>query len=116
MGSMKPESTGRSFENKEQPLLPYVVQDALSSSDTREPMKTRVALLALTFTVLSPAAENSPFYPPIRNDDLTTLGQLIRDSGPKARDARATRRSCTLRRSAAWKACASFSMPAPTPT
>jgi ankyrin repeat protein len=51
-------------------------------------MKTRVALLAFTFAVLSPAAENSPFYLPIRNDDLTTLGQLVRNPGPKARDAR----------------------------
>jgi N-acyl-D-amino-acid deacylase len=52
------------------------------------PLKPRVALLALTLAVLSPAAENSPFYLPIRNNDLSALGKLIRDPGPKARDAR----------------------------
>jgi hypothetical protein len=51
-------------------------------------MKPHVAALALTLAVLSPAAENSPFYLPIRNNDLATLGKLIRDPGPKARDAR----------------------------
>jgi ankyrin repeat protein len=51
-------------------------------------MKPHVAALALTLAVLSPAAENSPFYLPIRNNDLATLRQLIRDPGPKARDAR----------------------------
>jgi ankyrin repeat protein len=51
-------------------------------------MKPHVALLAFTFAVLSQAAENSPFYLPIRNNDLTTVGNLIRDPGPKARDAR----------------------------
>src|SRR5438067_1774438 len=52
------------------------------------PMKTQVAFLALTLAVLSPAAENSPFYIPIRNNDLSALRKLIRDPGPKARDAR----------------------------
>jgi len=51
-------------------------------------MKPHVAVLALTLALLSPAAQNSPFYLPIRNNDLTTLGKLIRDPGPKARDAR----------------------------
>ncbi|MBZ5593717.1 MAG: ankyrin repeat domain-containing protein [Acidobacteriia bacterium] len=51
-------------------------------------MKTRFALIALTFAVISPAAENSPFYLPIRNNDLPSLRKLIRDPGPKARDAR----------------------------
>jgi len=51
-------------------------------------MKPHVAALALTLAVLSPAAENSPFYLPIRNNDLTTLGKLIRDPGAKARDGR----------------------------
>ncbi len=51
-------------------------------------MNPRVACLAVTFALLGPAAENSPFYSPIRNNDLTTLGKLIRDPGPKARDAR----------------------------
>src|SRR6266581_6105945 len=53
-----------------------------------EPMKPQVAFLAMTLAVLSPAAENSPFYIPIRNNDLPTLRKLIRDPGPKARDAR----------------------------
>ncbi len=51
-------------------------------------MKPQAALLALTLAVLSPAAENSPFYLPIRNNDLATLRELIHDPGPKARDAR----------------------------
>ncbi len=51
-------------------------------------MKPSVAFLALTITLLSQAAENSPFYLPIRNNDLAALRQLIRDPGPKARDAR----------------------------
>ena len=49
-------------------------------------MKPHAALFALTLAVLVPAAENSPFYLPIRNDDLITLGKLIRDPGPQARD------------------------------
>ena len=36
----------------------------------------------------SHATENSAFYLPIRNNDLPALRQLIRDPGPKARDAR----------------------------
>jgi ankyrin repeat protein len=51
-------------------------------------MKTRFTLVALTVVALSSAAENSPFYLPIRNNDLATLHQLIGDPGPKARDAR----------------------------
>jgi len=51
-------------------------------------MKTRFALIAVTLVALSPAAENSPFYLPIRNNDLATLRKLIRDPGPKARDPR----------------------------
>jgi len=50
-------------------------------------MKPLLALLALTLAVLSQAAENSPFYLPIRNNDLSTLGKLIRDPGPNAPDA-----------------------------
>jgi ankyrin repeat protein len=42
----------------------------------------------MALAVLSSAADNSPFYLPIRNNDLTTLGKLIRNPGPKARDAR----------------------------
>ncbi len=51
-------------------------------------MKPQVAFLAMTLAVLSQAAENSPFYLPIRNNDLPALRKLIRDPGPKARDAR----------------------------
>jgi len=51
-------------------------------------MKPRLAFLALTITLLSQAGENSPFYLPVRNNDLSTLSKLIRDPGPKTRDAR----------------------------
>lgn len=51
-------------------------------------MKPKVALLVLTVAALSQAAENSPFYLPIRNDDLPALRKLIVDPGPTARDAR----------------------------
>jgi ankyrin repeat protein len=51
-------------------------------------MKPHVALLALTLAVPGVAAENSPFYLPIRNNDLPALRKLIRDPGPKARDTR----------------------------
>ena len=46
------------------------------------------AALAFTLAVLCPAAENSPFYLPIRNNDLTALRKLIPNPGPKTRDAR----------------------------
>ena len=51
-------------------------------------MKARSALVALTLVVLCSAAGNSPFYLPIRNNDLASLRKLIHDPGPKARDAR----------------------------
>ena len=51
-------------------------------------MKAHVAALTLTFAMFCPAAENSPFYLPIRNNDLTTLRKLIDNPGPKARDGR----------------------------
>ncbi len=51
-------------------------------------MKPRVVCLALTFALLGHPAENSPFYLPIRNNDLATLAKLIQDPGPKARDSR----------------------------
>ena len=51
-------------------------------------MKIHYAFLALTLAALCPAAEKSAFYLPIRNDDLPALRKLIRDPGPKARDAR----------------------------
>jgi len=51
-------------------------------------MKARLALVVLILVALSSAAENSPFYLPIRNNDLATLRQLIREPGPKTPDAR----------------------------
>jgi ankyrin repeat protein len=51
-------------------------------------MKARIALLALTLAALTSAAEKSPFYLPIHDNDLATLRRLIRDPGPKASDAR----------------------------
>jgi ankyrin repeat protein len=51
-------------------------------------VKLQVAVLALSLAVPSLAAENSPFYLPVRNNDLATLRRLIRDPGPKARDGR----------------------------
>jgi len=51
-------------------------------------MKVRILLVALVLSALCPAAEVSPFYLPIRNNDLAALRQLIRDPGPTARDAR----------------------------
>lgn len=51
-------------------------------------MKTRFAIVVLAFAALSSAAEVSPFYLPIRNNDLATLSKLIREPGPKARDVR----------------------------
>lgn len=50
-------------------------------------LKSRLVFLALTLAVLSQAGENSPFYLPIRNNDLSTLRTLVRDSGPNTRDA-----------------------------
>src|SRR5579863_760014 len=51
-------------------------------------MKPGVICLALTFALLGHPAESSPFYLPIRNNDLATLAKLIQDPGPKARDGR----------------------------
>ena len=51
-------------------------------------MKTHIALLALTLALVSPAAENSPFYLPIRNNDLPALRKANQSPGTKARDAR----------------------------
>lgn len=50
-------------------------------------MKPYIVVLALTLSTAL-AAENSPFYLPIRNNDLTTLSKLIRNRGPKTRDVR----------------------------
>ena len=49
-------------------------------------MKKSLLVVLLTVVAVSTAAENSPFYVPIRNNDLVTLRRLIRDPGPKARD------------------------------
>jgi hypothetical protein len=51
-------------------------------------MKPRSAFLSLTIALLSQAAENSPFYLPVRNNELSALRKLIRDPGPKTRDVR----------------------------
>ena len=51
-------------------------------------MKIRILLVAMALSALCPAGEVSPFYLPIRNNDLSTLRQLIRDPGPAALDAR----------------------------
>jgi ankyrin repeat protein len=51
-------------------------------------VKPSLAFLILTLAVFSQAAENSPFYLPIRNNDLSTLSKLVRDPGPNPPDAR----------------------------
>jgi FOG: Ankyrin repeat len=51
-------------------------------------MKPKAAFFVVAIAFLSQAAENSPFYLPIRNNDLPTLRKLIHDPGPKARDGR----------------------------
>jgi ankyrin repeat protein len=51
-------------------------------------MRPLPAFLALTLAVLCQAAGNSPFYLPIRSNDLSSLSKLVRDSGPNAPDAR----------------------------
>ncbi|MFN7992629.1 MAG: ankyrin repeat domain-containing protein [Bryobacteraceae bacterium] len=50
-------------------------------------MKLRLAWLALIAATIQ-AADTSLFYVPIRNNDLTALRQLIRESGSKTRDSR----------------------------
>jgi ankyrin repeat protein len=52
----------------------------LGVRSTNERVKPHIAVLALSLAALSPAAENSPFHLPIRNDDLATLGKLIRSA------------------------------------
>jgi len=51
-------------------------------------MKSRAVFLALLIAVPSYAADNSPFYQPIRSNDLPALRELIRDPGVKATDSR----------------------------
>jgi ankyrin repeat protein len=51
-------------------------------------MKTAFATILVAAAVVGSAADTSPFYLPIRNNDLTALGQVLRKAGPKAQDAR----------------------------
>ena len=51
-------------------------------------MILRLFCLALALSTVCPAASESPFYLPIRNNDLAAIRKLIRDPGPKVRDAR----------------------------
>lgn len=50
-------------------------------------MKLPVAFLFLTIAIFSYGAENSPFYLPTRNNDLSSLRKLVHDSGPNALSA-----------------------------
>ncbi len=52
-------------------------------------MKSRLFVLALAIApALCPGATESPFYLPIRNNDLAAVRKLIREPGPKTRDDR----------------------------
>ena len=51
-------------------------------------MKSRLTFVALMAALLCRGAGNSPFYLPIRNNDLAAIRNLIRNPGPQARDAR----------------------------
>ena len=51
-------------------------------------MKPKAAYFVVAIALLGQAAQNSPFYLPVRNNDLSTLRKLIHDPGPKARDGR----------------------------
>jgi N-acyl-D-amino-acid deacylase len=48
----------------------------------------RIAFLLFAGCLVSFAADVSPFYLPIRNNDVAALKELLRARGPKARDAR----------------------------
>ena len=48
----------------------------------------RIAFLLFAGCLVSFAADVSPFYLPIRNNDVAALKELLRAPGPKARDAR----------------------------
>ena len=48
----------------------------------------RIAFLLVAGCLVSFAADVSPFYLPIRNNDVAALRELLRAPGPKARDAR----------------------------
>jgi ankyrin repeat protein len=80
-------SAGREFREHVQAVLYLVSGRWYHLALKKKSMKISVAFLGLTLTVLSQAAENSPPYLPIRNNDLSTLSKLVRDSGPNARDA-----------------------------
>ncbi len=51
-------------------------------------MMWRIAFLLFAGCLVSFAADVSPFYLPIRNNDVAALKELLRARGPKARDAR----------------------------
>src|SRR6266513_2218324 len=51
-------------------------------------MRLRLIRLALVLSTVCSAATESAFYLPIRNNDLAAVRTLIRDPGPKVRDAR----------------------------
>ena len=51
-------------------------------------MLWRIAFLLFAGCLVSFAADVSPFYLPIRNNDVAALKELLRAPGPKARDAR----------------------------
>src|SRR6266852_478193 len=51
-------------------------------------MRLRLIVFVLGISTACCAATESAFYLPIRNNDLPALRKLIRDPGPKARDAR----------------------------
>ena len=48
----------------------------------------RIAFLLFAGCLVSFATDVSPFYLPIRNNDVAALKELLRTRGPKARDAR----------------------------
>ena len=48
----------------------------------------RIAFLVFAGCLVSFATDVSPFYLPIRNNDVAALKELLRTRGPKARDAR----------------------------
>src|SRR3954462_15296753 len=51
-------------------------------------MNWRHMTIALGAVAAAAAAETSPFYLPVRNNDLTALKRLLRNPAPKARDGR----------------------------
>jgi ankyrin repeat protein len=49
---------------------------------------TRILTLVVAVASLCAGSESSPFYAPIRNDDLAAVRNLIRNPGPRALDGR----------------------------